>query len=209
MIFFKFSMFSAESGSLPGRQAGASGGQSFNRRAQTGQLMVEALIALGIISIGVVSVLVMINVSFVQLSYAPNRYLAANLAAEGIEIVKNMVDSNILKKAARENPLSVNWDDGIDNGSYEADYDDFVLTFLSDPADPRILRINADGLYNYNPVNPENPESNFSFTRQIDITHIDSDAIYVTSTVRWIERGSNFEVDVGYLIYNWAFFLPS
>ena len=86
------------------------------RDNSTGQVIIEALIALTLLTTGIVSILVLINSSLRTLSYTPNRYLAANLAAEGIEIVRNIIDSNIR--------IGKPWNTGMPSAksSYEMDY---------------------------------------------------------------------------------------
>jgi len=80
-----------------------------------GQSLVEAIIALGVLTIGFVALLTLLNKSLGLSSFVSDRNTATYLAAEGIEIVKNIAGANINR--------GYDFDDGFDNGSYEVSYD--------------------------------------------------------------------------------------
>ena len=57
-----------------------------------GQMMVEAIIALSLINISLLGVFVLLSNSIGTNREVADKYVAINLASEGIEIVKNIVD---------------------------------------------------------------------------------------------------------------------
>ncbi|MDP3764282.1 MAG: type II secretion system protein [bacterium] len=69
-----------------------------NRNFKTsGFSLVEAIVAIGVISVGFVGSLVLISKSSAQASVLKDRVVAAHLAAEGVEVVRNIRDTNYLK----------------------------------------------------------------------------------------------------------------
>ena len=112
---------------------------------------------------------------------------ASYLAQEGLEIVRNIRDSNWLNDD--------NWVNGLDNCSNgcEADY----LSTALQPYRNRYLKINDNGLYNYS------TGSNSHFKRKIIIETISNNEIKVTSKVSYSLKGSDFQVSLFEYLYNW------
>lgn len=82
--------------------------------AQKGQTLVELVVAISIILIGVVSALVLTMVTIRGGKESGMQVTAANLAREGVEVVRQKRDSNWLK--IESNTLSFSqWDDGLKN----------------------------------------------------------------------------------------------
>ncbi len=88
MINFQFSIFPT---SLKLRRA------SNFQKSRAGFTLVEAIVAIGVISVGFVGSLVLISKSSAQASILKDRVVAAHLAAEGLEVVHNIRDTNWLK----------------------------------------------------------------------------------------------------------------
>jgi len=69
----------------------------FNRKPTTyrsGQGLLETIVAMGLLITGVVSLLVVVVSSSVSRSLAETQTAATNLAREGVEVVRNMRDTN-------------------------------------------------------------------------------------------------------------------
>jgi hypothetical protein len=145
-----------------------------------GQSLVEAIVALGALTVAFMAILTLLNRSFALSNVVSESLIGTNLAAEGVEIVKSIVDAN-LAKAADDFGATLN------EGSFEADYQSLNLTnpFTSTP-----LRLNpVTGFYDYDVSGKPTP-----FIRSIEIdkffdaggvnTHIK-----VTSRVTWTEKG--------------------
>lgn len=127
------------------------------RQQNYGQSLLELVVAIGIINVGLFSVWHLSFSNFNAEREAQDRVIATNLAREGIEIIKNIRDSNWL--AADENnacPHNVTpdnpcqWDSGLTGedstaiilkafSETENVYLDFGPDFLVDPSDARTL----------------------------------------------------------------------
>lgn len=110
----------------------------------SGQGLLELIIAIGVIVVGLFSVWALFLANYSGERGAQEKILAANLAREGIELVKNMRDTNWLKIDANETCGSADvlcpWDDGllVDGDStaiVKSDFATGALTLDFSPAD--------------------------------------------------------------------------
>lgn len=152
-----------------------------------GIVLIEALIAITITTVGLLGMFSLLSRSLSLTRVISDRYVAANLGGEGIEIVKNLIDNNIL--AARP------WNQGLASGAYEADYNSGLGGNLS-----RTLTFNpASGFYSYD--NAGNPTT---FKREIRLERIGSKEIRVNSIVSWTSRGGGtFDINLEDHFFNW------
>ena len=74
-----------------------------------GQLLTEAIVAMGIFAIAIVGIIGIIARAVHEGRTVGDQFIAANLAAEGLEVTKNIIDSNVINKDA--------WNAGIAPGS--------------------------------------------------------------------------------------------
>lgn len=158
--------------------------------AQKGQIMLEALVALSVILIGILGIFSLTSRSLSLNTVAGSQYVASNLAAEGIEIVKNIIDGNIMQGRAFNILLP---------GDYQVDFDSKELSPYSSGA---MLNFNPEtGLYGYSGGDPT------TYKRKINVTYVPQDGadeMKVTSTVNWTTRdNAEFEVTVEDYFYNW------
>src|SRR3989344_8702093 len=77
--------------------------QKFIKRGFT---LIEAIVAIAVISVGFIGSLSLLRYASSQASSLKDQVIAINLAAEGIEIVRNIRDSNWLKG-------NIDWRSGI------------------------------------------------------------------------------------------------
>ncbi len=108
-------------------------------RPLTGFTLIEIMVAIAVMSIGVVGVYSLVSTVAKASAINSDRFIASELAREGMEIVRNIRDRNWLRWD--------NWDsdlDACDNGC-EIDYNDDAPQPFSD----RYLLIDIDGFYNY------------------------------------------------------------
>lgn len=120
-----------------------------------GQSLVELILAIVVIEIGLFSVWSMFLVNYNSEREAQLRILGANLAREGVELIKNTRDSNWLKVMANvttgDNPPQPwLWDQGFDPGSYSLDALNKELTKVTDDNEFVQLYLNDDGFYGVN-----------------------------------------------------------
>jgi len=156
-------------------------------RLNTGFVMVEAIVALSVLTIGFLGISTILSSSLGLNQVLINKHIATSLAAEGVELTKNIIDTNYLNNRP--------WNTGLTaDGNYEMDYDDNALS----STDSFIKFDSASGFYSYNSglLTP--------FKRTINIRNIDPNKIEVTSTVTWKDRNNiNFDVKIVDRFYNW------
>jgi len=107
---------------------------------QKGQSLLELLVALFILVSALAATVVLIVTSINAGREGRNRLIATNLAREGIELVRNIRDSNW------SDPNSIQWNDGLtfDNGSTN---DTTAVPIIdSDHSSPLFIDFSADGI---------------------------------------------------------------
>lgn len=147
-----------------------------------GQVLVEALIAITLMVVGLLGIFSLVSRSFSLNRVVADQYVGTYLAAEGIELVKNLVDQN--------------WTTIADKGGglFEIDYES---RDLDDTFPDTKLFIDPDGYYNY--ISGEKTK----FTRLITIETPSSDEIIVFSRVEWTTRGGGkFNVNLESHFFN-------
>ncbi|PWB38544.1 MAG: hypothetical protein C3F02_03405 [Parcubacteria group bacterium] len=101
-----------------------------NKADQSGFTLIEALITLTVFTIGIIGAFsyALTNMASVRDNY--DRYLATNLAREGLELVKNIRDSNWLKIDANDicNGQPCTWDYNLAPGYFVVDYKQTATT---------------------------------------------------------------------------------
>ena len=154
----------------------------------SGYILVEALVASTIIVVGLLGIFSLLSQSLSLNKIVGERYIAVYLAMEGIEIVKNIIDNNVIN----DQP----WNANLSSGTYEADYNDSSLEYLSN----RPLYFNEQtGFYSYTGGEPT------KFFRTIEIQQLGGgEEIKINSVVKWTTRGdAEFEVDLEDRFFNW------
>lgn len=125
-------------------------------------MLVESIVALSLVVIGLLGIIALISRSVSLNSNVINRFVASALAAEGIEVVKNIIDSNFATKGA-------NWNNGFSDAFYEISF--ICATPNSPPAScrsiggadesnmpdsafnhTRYLKRGSDGAYGYDEI---------------------------------------------------------
>jgi len=150
--------------------------------------IIEVIIAILIVTIGVSSVYAAIQQIVSYTHHSASRLTAVHLGEEGIEIVRNIRDTNWLKGIA--------WNNGLGAGFWEADYDDTPL--FNPYNDNHYLNLEAvSGLYGYGPGDQTN------FKRKITITSV-GNTLEVSVEVRWEYKGNTYgPITVQENLYNW------
>lgn len=162
--------------------------------AQKGFTLLEVLFSLFLLAatmVGVTSLFLQI-IGFLPAS--KEQLQVSYLAQEGVEIVRNMRDANIIKI---NKTGTGNWDDGLTScaGGCEADYNDTSLAAYS-----HYLQINS-GFYEYGTGGIATP-----FQRKIMIDTSVSDKLKVTVQVLWQEKSRSHSFTVRDDLYkrvNW------
>jgi Tfp pilus assembly protein PilV len=176
---------------------------------ERGQLLIEALVAISVMMVGMMAVFGVLSQSLSLSRVAADQYIAANLAAEGIEIVKNMVDSEYLDDPTTSSPRAFgtsifdadnNRPCAVDIYTQPAYLDDGVSWNCESSSDDiRALKFDAsNGRYGIN-----RGDQLTKFRRYVSISEGDP-TIKVISTVEWSTKsGSPSTVTIGDVLYNW------
>lgn len=168
---------------------------------QRGQSLIESIIALTIIISGLGGAVTLMTYSLRSSEATLNRLIAQNLAAEGVEVVTNIRDSNYLAGDV--------FDAGLDGGSDTtaiATFDEGTNTWFldfatNDIAEPTATLYQQGGVYRQSTLAIAGTAS--PFQRLLILDNSNTDEIAVTSTVQWSERGQTKQVQMERIIYNW------
>lgn len=164
---------------------------------KNGYLIAEAIIAISVPLMGILSILGFISRSINVNRIISDQFTANYLAMEGIEVVKNIIDANVIACLDGASP----WNEGFtSSGSFEVDYNSAALESNQN----RQLSFDSNsGRYSYDSGEPSR------FTRTIYIDPIGSDEIKVNSIVEWTTRGGGSRsidlrsIDLEDHFFNW------
>lgn len=151
-----------------------------------GFTLIEVITAVFLLTVGVVGVFSAVNYALSATQTLSSRLIASYLAQEGIEVVRNIRDSNWLE--------GVVWDDGLPGADCGVQYNS-----NSCPAATanELLNSDGDGFYSYS-IGTATP-----FTRSVSIGRPNSNTIEVTVTVTWQERGRQHVFTARENLTNW------
>ncbi len=151
-----------------------------------GFTLIEALVALVILSIGLGPALILSSSLSATASVVKNNLVAANLAQEGVEVVRALRDTNWFNGAA--------FDSGLADGIYRVEWNsNSMISLGSNP----ILKVN-NGLYNYT------TGTDTIFKRTITLTKVNAAELKVVSDVTWTERGNRGrDINAESHLFNW------
>lgn len=164
---------------------------------ESGYLLIEAIVASGLLIVGLISIAGLMSRALSLNRVVSDQFIANYLAVEGIEIVKNLIEADILDGGA--------WNDSINsNGCYEVDYEstNFWTTCSSSESQTPLSFDNLTGLYSYDSGGSQTPTP-FRRSILIDIDN-SGERIRVNSVVKWISRGNvEFSVDLEDYFFNY------
>jgi len=163
-----------------------------------GFTLLEMMIASALVIMGVVGAFGVLQKAISTTAVNITRLKAAYLAQEGIEIIRNIRDSNWL-----EDPVG-NFDDGIQPGSHHnLDYRSTVFPdTINCLSTEEFLKFNElNGFYECSSVS----DSNF-IRRVVNVDSSVSDKLKVKSTVTWEDHGQNHSITVEDVLYDWQVF---
>ena len=175
------------------------------KKSQSGFSLLELIVAVFILTVGILGVQALIRENLVLVFHSKNRLTAAYLAQEGIEIVRNIRDTNWVRLRAHP-ALLIHWDDEIFccprlSCDCEADYNDLRLELWQG----RPLNLDDKGFYSYDVTNnPTNFKRKITVTSRPATPHQLQDQLQVTVEVEWTERGRSYSIVVLGNLYNWV-----
>ncbi len=174
-------------------------------KKKRGVFLVEAMVSLTVITVGLLGLINLLSNSIGLQRVIQDQYVGSYLAAEGIEVVKNRIDSNIIRILA--GTPGVFWNDGVVDGTWvvECTLDtNSCGDLLSFPLPSSFLKYDATtGIFSYN-----GGGTNSSYTRAITIlrnpTGSNPDEVRVQSKVAWTTRGdAQPSITLEDHFYNW------
>ena len=176
----------------------------FYKKYNKGFTLIETIGAISILLVGIVGTYAMVRQSLSSSIFSRSHLIASYLGQEGIAIVRNIRDTNWLQ--------GNDYDDGLDDGDYEADYTDNSLngTLACSPScnysapSLSFFKLDDNGFNNYN------NGTETIFKRKISLEHIYDDdsnsCLKVTVTVYWKNRGEKVhQISVQENLYDWYY----
>jgi len=154
-----------------------------------GQSLVEALVAMSVILFGVLGVFTLLTRSLGLNRVVSDRYVATYLASEGVEVIKNIVDSNIIQSRA--------WNENVTAGAYEVQYDT-AGSNIQTSQDRTLFFDPNTKLFQYN-------GGNTTFYKRTVTTQTLSggNELQVNSVVDWNSHGGTYSINIEDHFYNW------
>ena len=201
-------------------------------KCEKGQGLLEAVIAIGIIVTGIVGTMNLTISNQTSSSDAQERLIAVNLAREGIEVARNIWDTNWLSCEIVDSVLDCNnWDDSLSSGSdtiaaplFDPETNSWSIDFTADSIShnqARVWRTNSGdpefigAMFQSADTTPTNAELTW-YRRIIELYSICDDktvvpscgvdekiGIRVQSIVSWESRGKLLEIKAEERLFNW------
>lgn len=174
---------------------------------QGGLALVESLVAMSVLMVGLVAIMSLVSRSLSANRVIEDQYIASYLAAEGIEVIKNLVDSNKIR--------GLPWTTGVSPGTYGVDFETVWNLACAGPkpngpcscpgGNCRQLTFNAAaGLYEYIATGVPPDPFEQKFNRALTINQISADEMQVIATVSWVSRGGGtFSLSVYDHFFDW------
>lgn len=172
--------------------------QQAKLHTRSGQSLIEAIIAISLLLVGFLGTITLINRSVGLTRVVADSYVGSYLAAEGIEVVKSLIDSNYLQERPFFSGFAAcdttcDWELEY-NSSWESNRpSDYTgRTFTYDP---------IQRLYTYSAFGTAT-----SFTRKVSVTLVGPSGkeMIVSSYVEWDARGGGKSaVTVEDHFYDW------
>jgi len=174
---------------------------------QHGFTLIELLITISVITVGIIGTFTAVQQGVSVVDYSRSRLTAAFLAQEGVEIIKNIRDTNLLEGRLG----TVVWNEGIDPGDspeeYEVVYSDVDTAGVNlgssacspncDFSNLRFLKKTDNVLYNY--ITGDDTR----YKRKIRIEKISDEHLRLTIVVYWTTKKGNDEFQLIQEMYKW------
>ncbi len=174
---------------------------------KNGFTILEVILAITVLTIAVGGSFILISQTIGSISVIQSRLIASYLIQEGLEISRNIRDSNWLKSQ----PWAL--DQSLEEEDYEADY---LTVLLPDPlpCSPvcqydnglRFLGIDGNGFYSYSPGNETIFKRKITISDRVDLDDpLDGqiDKFKVSVEVFWREKGQIRSLAAQEYLYNW------
>ncbi len=152
------------------------------RKFNTGFTLIEIMAAISVMAIGVLGVFSLVPMIVSTGAENTDRFTASQLALEGLEIVRNIRDSNWLEQST--NPANL-WNEGLTScaSGCEADYTALqsIDPTLTAYGAGRYLKMDSQGFFNYA------SGADTKFKRKVTITS-GTDVLSISVAVEWSKK---------------------
>lgn len=173
-----------------------------HRHKRKGFTLIELVITIAVLSLGVIGVYSAFNPIIATTYNLSSRLQAAYLAEEGVEIVRNIRDGNMI--AAAKNPR-IPWDFGLTSCSLGCQLDcrtgtagEVFADQLKIYDDEKPLLVDGNGFYGYGQGKPT------KFRRKVTITQDDGpESMKVLVQVFWDYNGGERSFQTSQYLYNY------
>lgn len=174
-----------------------------NQKNKSAFSLLETIVVLFIVSIGLVSILSLTVDSVRAQNLNKNSLLAYHLAEEGLELIKNVRDTNFIQNTT-SSPIAWNrYIDGVSpNNKYRVDYANFQPVLVSGISEAKLqLSAGANpGFYLHDGTSPDS-----MFSRMITVDSAGTASSTVSSLVEWVDQGQTYQVELKTIIYDWEY----
>lgn len=157
-------------------------------KKQSGFTLIEALVALVFLSVSLIPVSYAVSSSMRSAKDIGNNLIAANLAQEGIEVIRAVRDTNWFQGKT--------FDADLGDGDYEVEWNS--KTPLS-PFASRYLYLDANGRYSYE----AGSATQTPFRRRLSVQKVSSVELLITSEVTWSEREQERSINIEEHLFDW------
>ncbi|MDO8523506.1 MAG: prepilin-type N-terminal cleavage/methylation domain-containing protein [bacterium] len=167
--------------------------------SKSGFSLIETIIAIAILVMVITGPLALSSQSLKAASAAKNNFIVANLAQEGIELIRLYRTNNVLQgRSSWLSDLSAvcqTTNCYVDAKNFYGDNSNFILTQCGGACP--VLKIDANGFYNYT------VGTNTIFTRTIRLTSISADIERIKVTITWNSNTGGQSLVVEEIMHNW------
>ncbi len=166
-------------------------------RGKEGSLLIESIVSINIALIGLLGVLGLLSSSLGLNRDAGQKIIATYLAAEGIEVIKNILDLNYVAGNA--------WNNGIAAGTYEITYVGLESNLGGSESENFLWFNLATGIYSYD----SNASEPTGFKRTVWIQEKDNDGsggaeeIVVNSVLKWQSKTGLQTINLEDHFFDW------
>ena len=155
--------------------------------------LIETIVAISILTIGILGISFLISSQIASIHFSENKLIAAYLAQEGIEIVRNIRDTNWLKGES--------WDSNLDTSGtprFNFDWRSQKIPDDDNCSGKNYLKFNSF-LYECSLDSPN------KLQRKIQISHPggNNDIMEIKIIVSWREKGKTHKYSLTGRLYNW------
>lgn len=171
--------------------------------SRQGFTIIELIISIFILTAAIIGIYSAFYTVIVQTSVLSSRFTASYLAQEGLEIIRNIRDSNWVRSVVLNS--SASWDDVLSpcylgcQVDYKTKTSDGSIA-ITPYGDGDYLNIKkVDGFYTYETTDVTQTK----FKRKITVSSEGGYILKVIVEVTWNDRGQDFKFSAEEYLYNW------